>query len=427
MHTKTNSHSGPLSTFINVQKSVDDFFNTLSMQTYRMHEVLYAFSDEDLVKAITLAQSCVLPKHYASYKDYICEKIAQKLNFGSNDLVLFIEGGVYAKLFFQIESENAEDRRACGLSPELLKKYSKEFFPKQNYKESVFELLPFALEEVLSFKKINPLGFKKLFIPTLVNLVEIIVIEESKCDNLHIIRGLTFFLLRDMFDDLMLFIAEDLLFHFSNNDKKAIEFLSFFSVHESIDTKGNRYKPNPILDESNHAWNITTIRSTMIQHKKAKQSLYDKKNMLLIIKKKLEALKLEKKSFLKQNHTFRNDLFTTEERIKALHKTIQKLHSTDALEVQYTENNEEKIFPKSLLLGKLLKKEDVFLSEKTALRRGLEEGEAKLSNKQKEIDTWEKKFIQNNESLAAIETSGHPIDKQYLRIQRALAKTLASR
>lgn len=426
MH-ETNEHSDTLLKFSDVQKEVDTFFATLPMQSYKIHEVLYAFSDEDLVTALSLAQSCTLPKQYASHKDFICEKIVQKLHLGTNDLVLFIEGGVYAKIFFQIELESTVDRRACGLSPELLKKYTTHFFPNQEHKEAVLELLPFALEEVLSFKKINSLSFKKLFIPTLVNLVEIIVIEASNLENLQALRGFTYYLLRDIFDDIMLFIAEDLLFHFSNNDKKAIEFLSNFSVHETIDSKGNRYKPNPILDESNHAWNITTIRSTMIQHKKAKQSLYEKKNTLVMIKKKLEAFKLEKKNLIKLNHTFRNELFSIEERIKTLHKTIQKLHNTDAVEVQYTEDNEEKIFPKSLLLGKLLKKEDLLLSEKTNLRKNFEEGEAKLSNKQKEIDTWEKKFALNKKNLVALETNGHPIDKQYQRIQRALAKTLASR
>lgn len=424
---QTKEHPNPLLKFSDVQKNMDVFFDTLPIQSYKIHEVLYAFSDDDLATPISLAQSCVLPKHYASYKDYICEKFVKKLSLGTNDLVLFIEGGVYIKVFFYIELDDTVDRRACGLSPELLQKYSKEFFPNQDYKEAVLELLPCALEEILSFKKITPLLFKRLFIPTLVNLVEIIVIEESKLYNLQTIRGLTYFLLRDIFDDLMLFIAEDLLFNFSNNDKKAIEFLSYFSVHESIDSKGNHYKPNPILDDSNHAWNITTIRSTMIQHKKAKQSLYDKKNTLVIIKKKLEVFNLEKKNLLKQNHTLKNNLFSIEERVNVLHKTIQKLHNSDALEVKYTEDDEEKIFPKSLLLGKLLKKEDALLSEKTVIRHGFEEGEAKLSNKQKEIDTWEKKFAQNKENLMALEINGHPIDKQYFRIQRALAKTLASR
>lgn len=144
------------------------------------------------------------------------------------------------------------------------------------------------LRDLLNFRKITPTRFKGGYLYLFWSIsLKIVVIGYSDLDDLKTIRGMTYYLLREIFDDLMLFIAEDILFHFSNMDRKAIEFLSHFSVNESIDAHGNRHKATPILDESNHAWNITTIRSTMLQHKKAKQTLYDKKNGLLGIKKKL--------------------------------------------------------------------------------------------------------------------------------------------
>jgi len=85
------------------------------------------------------------------------------------------------------------------------------------------------------------------------------------------------------------------------------------------------------------------------------------------------------------------------------------------------------VFQRTVLLGRLFKKEDVLIGEKNALRRSMDEIENKLSNKQKEIDTWEKKYSENKEFLASVEAHGYPIDKQYERITRALAKTLASR
>ena len=38
-----------------------------------------------------------------------------------------------------------------------------------------------------------------------------------------------------------------------------------------------------------------------------------------------------------------------------------------------------------------------------------------------------KKYTESKEIIATIETNGHPIDKQFERIQRALAKTLTRR
>ncbi len=299
-------------------------------------------------------------------------------------MIVFADCGIYIKLFFQVDSsQEAADRRACGLSPETLESYKKRFFPNDEYKEKVLEFLPHVVEESLSFKRVHPARFKKIFIPILVNTVEIIILESSDLDDLRTIRGLAFFILREIFDDLMLYIAEDILFHFSNADRKAIEFLSFFSVHESIDPQGVRHKPNPILDESNHAWNITTIRSTMLQHRKAKQALYDKKNALISIKKKLEAFNIEQKDLTQQSVFGREALQEIEDKIISLHRTMQKLQDTDASEVKFNENGEEKIFQRTVLLGKLFKKEDECLSERSKARKSIEELELKIINKQK--------------------------------------------
>ena len=394
----------------------------------KLHYALYCFEEEHMGDIVTLAQSTYASKAHTTYKDILREKLTRKLGFSPNDLILFTEEIVYAKIFFQIEtSPESADRRACGLPVEQLEAYKKQFFPNNSYKEKIFTLLPYAVEDLLNFRKITPTRFKKVFIPVLVNLVEIVVIGYSDLDDLKTIRGMTYYLLREIFDDLMLFIAEDILFHFSNMDRKAIEFLSHFSVNECIDAHGNRHKPNPILDESNHAWNITTIRSTMLQHKKAKQTLYDKKNGLLGIKKKVDTFKRELKEILQLISVEQRALVSLEENIANIHKTLQKLQDTDAQEVKFTENGEEKVFSRTTLMAKLFKKEDMLLSEKNKLRKTLDELTMRFSNKQKEIDIWDKKYTESKELLVSMEAKGHPIDKQYERIKRALAKTLASR
>lgn len=414
--------------FSDIEKKIDAFFKTTDIRKYQLHEVLYGIEESELADIISALHNCKLPKAYSSYKDVLRDKLSEYLELAPNDLIVFADGGIYIKLFFQVDSsQEAADRRACGLSPETLESYKKRFFPNDEYKEKVLEFLPHVVEESLSFKRVHPARFKKIFIPILVNTVEIIVLENSDLDDLRTIRGLTFFILREIFDDLMLYIAEDILFHFSNADRKAIEFLSFFSVHESIDPQGVRHKPNPILDESNHAWNITTIRSTMLQHRKAKQALYDKKNALIVIKKKLEAFNIEQKDLTQQSVFGREALQEVEDKIINLHRTMQKLQDTDASEVKFNENGEEKIFQRTVLLGKLFKKEDECLSERSKARKSIEELELKIINKQKEIGVWEKKYAEGKDFLASVEAHGHPMDKQYERIRRALAKTLATR
>lgn len=407
---------------------IDQLFSQINPATSKLHDALYCFEDDQIGHIITFAQNHHSHKAHSSYKDFVREKLSQKLGFGPNDLILFTEDAVYAKLFFQIETDQeSPDRRACGLSVEALEAYKAKYFPHQSYKEKIFDVLPYAMEDVLNFRKITPSRFQKLFIPVLVNVVEIVVIGYTDLEDLRTIRGLTYYLLRELFDDLMLFIAEDILFHFSNMDKKAIDFLSYFSINESIDAQGKRHKAHPILDESNYAWNITTIRSTMTQHKKAKQALYDKKNGLLTIKKKADAYKRELKELMKLLLSEQTALKNAEESISGLHKTVQRLQETDSQEVKFTENGQEKVFARNVLMSKLFKKEDALLSEKTKRRKAYDEIHTRFFNKQKEVDTWEKKYAESKEILASIEAKGHPMDKQYERIKRALAKTLASR
>jgi len=414
--------------FSDVDAAIDDFFKTFDPKPYRVHESLYYFEEDVFSEIIAALHSCKLPKHHMTYKDVLRDKLALKLDFSPQDLILCTDGIVYAKRFLSVDiSGNGAERRACGLSPEVLEEYTKRFFPQNEYKDDILELLPHLVEEILNFRKLNPVKFKKLFIPMFINIVEIVVLGSTDLKDLKSVRGFSLHLLRDVFDPMMLFITGDILFHFSNADRKAIDFLSFFSVNESLDSKGNRHKANPILDDSNHAWNITTIRSTMLQHKKAKQAVYDKKNSLISIKAKLETFRLDQNESAIQKIQVQDEWQSIEEVIQNIHKTLHKLQDSDTDEVRFVEEGEEKIFHRPSLIAKMFKKEDKLLSEKSKLQKTLDEIDLKIANKQKDIDIWEKKYAENQEILTAIEARGHPMDKQYERIQRALAKTLASR
>lgn len=416
------------SSFSQAERTIENFLKDFEPKEYLYLDVLYRFEEEDIAEMLTALHGCKLPKKYQTYKDVLHEKLAKKFSLTSNDLFLYTEDAIYIKLFFQAEApENSEDRRACGISKETLETYKKQFFPQNEYKTRMLELLNFAIESTLNIKRINPSEFRSLFIPVLVNIADIVVIEYSELEDLRSVRGLSYFLLREMFEVLMLKIAEDILFHFSNQEKKAIEFLSHFGIHETIDAKGNRYKPNPILDESNRAWNMTTIRSTMIQHKKSKQTLYDKRHDLISIKKKLETYRNEQKELSKHIEKEHKTVEEADEKLDHIHQTLDRLEYTDTKEVKFLEDGEEKLFDRKSLIAQLFRKEDSLIKQKAKLHKSSKELELALSNKQKEIYVWEKKLSEAEKSLANLETQGHPIDAQYERIQRALAKTLSQR
>lgn len=412
--------------FNDALESVNDFVDHAS-EIIQKKELLYKIDLQRIGELFNTLSNTNLPKNYFSYKDLLREKLSQKFHLETNDMVLFLEDGIYIKFFKQLENKNSAERRACGVSQEILEEYEQEYFPNGSFKEKVFELLPYVIEDILSYKKLDPASFKKIFVHTFVNLVEIIVIHNMQTDDLLLIRGMSFYLLRSVFDELMLSIADDILYNFANNDKKAADFLSLFSVHEIIDKQGNRHKPNPILDESNHAWNMTTIRSTMLQHKRAQQAIYEKRENLETIKKKLNVHKLEQVKLSKEIQNFRGQQEEIENTLEKIQSNVDKIQNATSEKIKFMDGGVEKVFDRKPLLAKILKKEDDCYTQKHQIEKEIEAIETRISNKQKEIDIWQKKYQEGKDLLKNIQKSGHPTDKLYDNIKKALAKTLAKR
>lgn len=414
--------------FSHTEKNIEHFLDTLDFNKYLFLNVLYRFEENDLSEIVEELEKCKLPKRYTSHADVLHEKFVQKLELSRNDLFICTDHEIYIKRYFNVDMPvDAAEKRACGISKEILDTYKQQFFPNGEHKKRLLELLPFAIESTLNVKKITPLDFRTLFIPVFVNLADIVVIESSDLETLREIRGLSFHLLREVFEDLMLLIAEDILMHFSNQDKKAIDFLSHFGIHETIDAKGNRYKPNPILDENKRAWNLTTIRSTMIQYKKAKQSLFDKRKEAATLKKKLEHARNDYKTM---GDTIKNQqlmLKELEEKADHARENITKLEALDTKEVKFIEDGEEKMYDRRTLMSRLFRKEDACLTERNKLQKHIKELEMALSNKHKEVFVTEKRYNDVFSTLSSLEAQGHPMDSQYGRICRALAKTLSQR
>ncbi len=404
---------------------IEEYFDDL--EKYRFHDCLYKISDSEYDFIIS---NIISKKHYKkndSYKDAIRAVLGKRLGLTLLDTVLFTENTIYIKIFLRVEAQTEKEKRACGIDPEILKAEEEKYFKDDSYRPKAIELLKFAVDDQLSFKKINPYEFKKIFIPVFINIMEIVVIEETEIDDILFLKGFSLFLLRKVFDDFLLYIAEDILFSFSNNEKKAIDFLSCFSVYESVDTKGVKHKANPILDESNHAWNLTTIRSTMLQYKHAKQEIYDIKRDLVVIRRKLQEHELELKELKGLRDREGKRLLELEKRIYNTEQKIESVRKSTSKKLKYKKDDVEEIYDKKTLINILYKKEDQLLQEQKDIEKAVKDIEIKILNKQKDIDIWTKKYSESEKRLKQIEKKGHPIDDQYQRLKFALAKTLAKR
>lgn len=172
---------------------------------------------------------------------------------------------------------------------------------------------------------------------------------------------------------------------------------------------------------------MTTIRSTITQHKRAKQAMYDKKDSLLGIKKKLNAHRMDQVRYSKERASLEQKLFSVEKSLEAMKKSLKKIENTKSDKIKFVDNGKEKIFDKKPLLLKIMMRETEIYSQKTDIKKLIHSIDIKTENKQKDIDIWLKKYNEGKDTLANIEKTGHPADKQYKRISIALAKTLAKR
>ncbi len=403
----------------------DNFFNDL--EDFRVHKYLYRIEGETYDSIISYLTSIKIPKRYRSYKEIIRERLRDLLNLGGLDTVFVTDGAIYVKLFIKLEVRTDEERRACGIEREILEGLKERCFKDESYKEDALWLLEFVQEENLSYERITPTEFQKIFIPVFINMMELIVIESCEIEDLKLLKGFSLFLLREVFDDLLLKISENILFHFSNQEKRAVEFMSYFSTNETIDKRGKRHKANPIFDDGTQAWNMTTIRSIMVQYKHAKQALYEKKNLLENMKKRVQEnmsqiniLEKEKKEKIKL-------LSEIDRKLENIGITLKTAQNSTAKRLRYKESAEDRVYERKSLISKLLKEEDLSLSEKRSVDKEIKDFDIKIKNKQKDMDNWYKMQKESEESLKKMEKKSDPIDKQYERIKRALAKTLARR
>ena len=411
--------------YLEVLKDVDIYLDKID--SYKIQDNLYKLQGEELDVILASLGSCKIPNKVFTYKDILREKLVNRLELSTLDTVIFADNVLYIKRFFQVKSKEDRERRACGMSQEELDSYKNKYFEDESYKEIIKDLLIYVLEDSLNYRKLTPFDFKKSFISVFINIAEIVVIEYSQITDSKVIKGLSLSLLREVFDELMFYIAEDILFSFANQDKKATEFLNYFGLDEKIDSKGVRHKAIPILDDSNNAWNMTTIKSAMIQHKKAKELFYEKKSKLITMKKKLEEMNMEQIKTVNLKESKEVEFTSIETSLSSVRNTIDKLKETTSQKITYMENNEEKVHDKKPLMAKLFKKEDNLLSQKTIIKKVCEDLTIQISNRQKNIDIWIKKYYAEKDIVDSIEKKGHPADRLYNRIKKALAKTLAKR
>jgi len=222
--------------------------------------------------------------------------------FGLNerDIIFFLKGKIYVRYFIPMKKVPAgTDKRFAGESPEIMEELHAKYFPNGVW-EQIESVLNEVLEEKLNFTSIDNATFRQTFIPVFRGMIEIMLLEVLEPDDRSKLEGLTGFVLRQNFDQILLFCAKNLLDYVEKRDKNAEMFVKYYNDEVVIDNNGNKIQKHAILDSKQQRWNYSAILSIMMQYKQSKNRILLQKEAVAEAQERLtlvqKEIKIEKES-----------------------------------------------------------------------------------------------------------------------------------
>lgn len=336
------------------------------------------------------------------------------------DIILFLNHKIYIRYFVPIEKNiSSEERRFAGESLEVVQALYDKYFPTGGW-DSILNVIDDVLEDKLNFSRIDNTTFSKLFIPVFRSMIDVIledILDESDREKLE---GLTGFILRRYFDDILIYTAKNLLAFAVSFDKNAELFIKYYSDEIIIDPHGKRVQKPTIIDCKQQKWNFNSIVSIMMQYKQAmikiakqKEAIDAQNERCTLCEEKMKVL-VEKRNSLT---TKRNEISLS---IRINEKSITELHLKNRRFIKNTPEIEAK-------LGELFKLKKGFLEAENEITFEIESTKNKLINKYHELSRLKKRYEHEKATLEAFKKQSEPIVENYENIAQAIAKVLARR
>ena len=375
---------------------------------FEIAQKLYRLEKEFVESLFEEIEEYDVSKFYFSHRDVLRVIARDVFELNQRDIILFYEGRMFIKIFVLMECKDPRERRFSGYSDEELTTL-RELMSSPLTWDDIEPMLLEVLSDELNFKVIHPLTFKKKFIDVLLAMMEFLV--ASKLPNMarDDIAALSAYYLREYFDDIMLYMSEYLLNLIVKRDKRAEDFLSFFSLDSKI-YKEKKIKPNPIIDENHQVWNPTTILSVALQKKQSNAMLFKQKQEIPKIHQKIKAIT--------------NEISEIDAQIEQVEFSLNRvLAELDDVRADLDDKDSKSGFE----ISKLFKKEDRLIEDRKTLESQLKMLEIQKNNKLKDIANWERILQAENNKIRALEEKTKPIEKRYELIKHALAKALAKR
>jgi hypothetical protein len=353
-------------------------------------------------------------------REHVRERVNRVFNLDEQEVVLFLRNRVYIRRNVALQKlPSGTERRFAGQSAEVLAQGYSSHFPNGAWSE-IEGVLPDILKDRLDFTTIDNRTFIRRFIPVFRSMVEVILLE--KFNELHKEDLLAFsgYILRNHFDAILKFTANDLLGHIERRDKNAELFIKYYNGDVKIDDEGNKVVQHAILDKYNQKWNYTAILSTLIQWKEGKNragSQETKLRKLMTRQNEAKAVFSKELPLKQQADGLKGDL---KDKIEANRHAFKELKQASGSSKALMQKNH------ATMLN--MKNEDRRLIEELkALYKEYEALDKRYINALKDLQNRKKQVGMQATELKETLTQNKAIKKNYDTIVFSLATVLAKR
>lgn len=323
------------------------------------------------------------------------------------DIIFFLRGRMWIRYFTPTKKiTDGKEKRYSGESVEELDAMFSNYFPNGIWQD-IEAILDEVLDQKLNFSIIDNATFTKTFIPVFRGMIEILLIDVITPDEREKIEGLTGYVLRKYFDQILLHTAKYLLMFVENRDKNAEVFIKNYSDDVLIDSTGKKTHKYAIIDSKQQTWNYVTILSILIQYKQAKLRIVTQSNIISGVK---DQLKQAEKHLLSENNNQKMQEIKIDDLIKQITESdLNNFKSKKPTDSSQTKHHED------LTAMKRTEENELYLIKN------------RIANTTIEIARLEKKFKHESEAKQILKEQIVPLHETYERIASALVLVLVKR
>ena len=373
--------------------------------TYRHADFLWIFPGT--IRDALLSTFGKLPEETA--RGYLRECIADVFELNEKDIVLFLRSRIYIRGYIapKVVAQGAE-RRFAGENPEELQSIYDYCFP-EGIGDEIEALIPEVLDEQLNFGVIDNYIFNKTYIAVFRSMIEIILVEGI--DNLPVekLEGLTGYVLRLYFDDILVYTARELLYYVEIRDRNAEKFIKYYKEEVVIDAEGRKIQKHAIVDAKHQTWNYSAILSVLMQFAQAKKRVEQQKVRIESIEDRLDDVKREL-------------AYERQQKVKCEEeaRNVSELFSLKKIDLERKVND-------AILQAQLNKEHSDLLDRVKVAKDNAVFALRRYKNKQTEVENWKKQLATSQKQLSEIRQQNKNIVEMIDLIVDAIALVFSKR